>query len=149
LGIPCYLGELYQTHIKDAPNITWIKDCHHHLINFDNPDVLDEWHLPQLCSFGGSVNVATQVATKLGFDDIILLGCDLLYRNGKGKSHFHKDYETGEEMSAFYASHNALWGHITALNYIRRKMKNVRVRNATRGGMLEIWERVTLDEVCQ
>lgn len=152
LGIDCFLGEYYAAPprgvlgMKDAPNVRWIKDCHHHLINFDDPDVLDEWHLPQLCSFGGSVNIAMQIAVLGGCDEIVLLGCDLLYREKK-PSHMHPEYEHGGEQPAFYASRNAFYGHVQALNWIRRKRKNIRVWNATPGGLLELWERVNLQDV--
>lgn len=146
LGITCYIGEHYQKDIKNAENVKFIKDCHHHLLNFSDPEVLDEWHLPQLCSFGGSVNVAMQVAVLNGFDEIILLGCDLLYRDKK-PSHFHKDYEHGGEQPAFYAARNAFYGHVQALNWIRRKRQKIRVLNATPGGLLELWERVNLRDV--
>lgn len=148
LGIACYLGEHFQIlGLADSKNIKWIKDCHHHLINFDNPEVLDEWHLPQLCSFGGSVNVAMQVAVLQGFfDEIVLLGCDLEYRDRK-PSHMHKNYEHGGEQPAFYASRNAFYGHVQAMNWMRRRKKNIKVWNATPGGLLEIWERVELADV--
>lgn len=143
MGIPCYLGEHFQIlGLKDAPNIKWIKDCHHHLVNFDNPDLPDEWHLPQLCSFGGSVNVAMQVAVQCGYDELVLLGCDLLYKT-RNRSHFHPDYEHGSEQPPFFASRNALWGHVQAMNWIRRRKANVKVLNATPGGLLEVWDRVS------
>jgi len=152
-GIECYLGERYAAppvgvfDMKDAPNIHWIKECHHWCENFDSQNNLpDEWHLPQLCSFGGSVNVAMQIAVLKSFDEIILLGCDLQYRDRK-PSHMHKDYEHGGEQPAFYQAKNALFGHIQALNWIRRKKKAVKVLNATRGGLLEVWERVKLEDV--
>jgi len=154
LGIECYLGEHYARpprgvmDLEDAPNIHWIKECHHHLQNFDSRDDLpDEWHLPQLCSFGGSVNMAMQIAVLKGATEIILIGCDLLYKNGKGKSHMHPDYEHGNEQPAFYASRNAFYGHVQALNWIRRKGKNINVFNATRGGLLELWPRVNLNDI--
>jgi hypothetical protein len=153
LGVECYLGEYYAKpprgvmDLDNAQNIHFIKDCHHHLINFDDPEVLDEWHLPQLCSFGGSVNVAMQVAVQVyGYDEIVLLGCDLLYRDRK-PSHMHPDYEHGREQPAFYATRNAFYGHVQALNWIRRKGKNINVFNATRGGLLELWPRVRLQDV--
>lgn len=144
MGIECYLGEHFKE-LPDAKNIRWIKDCHHHLHKFDSPEVPDEWHLPQLCSFGGSVNVAMQVAVMKGYDELILIGCDLEYRDKK-PSHFHPEYEHGGEQPAFYAARNALYGHIQALNWIRRKKKNVRVYNATEGGLLELWERARLED---
>lgn len=152
LGIECYIGEHFAKppkgvmDLEDAPNIHWIKECWHHLQNFDSPETLDEWHLPQLCSFGGSVNIAMQIAVLKGYDEIILLGCDLEYR-GAGRSHFHKQYEHGGEQPAFYQSRNALYGHIQALNTIHRKKLNVKVWNATKGGVLDIWERKELSEL--
>src|SRR5690349_2250826 len=152
MEIECWLGEHFAKppvgtmDLDDAPNIHWIKECHHWLENFDSQnDLPDEWHLPQLCSFGGSVNVAMQIAVRKGATEIILIGCDLEYKNGKG-SHFSKDYEHGGEQPAFYQSRNALYGHIQALNTIHRKKLNVKVWNATRGGVLDIWERVRLED---
>ena len=78
-----------------------------------------------------------------GFDELILLGCDLEYRDRK-PSHFDKNYEHGGEQPAFYASRNAFYGHVQGINWIRRKGKNVRIYNATRGGLLELWPRVEL-----
>ncbi len=152
MGVKCYLGEHFAeppkgVHgMKDADNIVWIKDCHHHLYNFDSHEVLDEWHLPQLCSFGGSVSIAMQVAILNGFDELVLLGCDLEYKDKKA-SHFDKDYEHGGEQPAFYASRNAFYGHIQAMNWIRRKQKNINVINATNGGLLEVWPRASLSDI--
>lgn len=145
LGIECWIGEHFISHIKASPSTNFIKDCHHHLADFANPDVPDEWHLPQLCSFGGSVNVMMQLAVKRGYNELILLGCDLLYRDNK-QSHFDKRYEHGGEQSAFTAARNALFGHIQAMNWIHRKNKSITVLNATRGGLLELWPRVRLEE---
>jgi hypothetical protein len=155
MGITCYLGEHYAKPPRGVmdlddertPNIHFIKDCHHHTCNFDSPEIPDEWHLPQLCSFGGSVNVAMQVAVMNGFDEIVLLGCDLEYKNGKGKCHMHKDYEHGGEQPPFYASRNAFYGHVQALNWIHRRKKSILVLNATNGGLLELWPRVRLRDV--
>ena len=152
MGIPCYLGEHFAKppkgvmDLEDAPNIHWIKDCHHHLYNFDSPEILDEWHLPQLCSFGGSVNIAMQVAVLQGYDELVLLGCDLIYRDKK-KNHFHPDYEHGGEQPAFYQSRNAFYGHVQALNWIRRKGRDIKVTNATRGGLLELWPRMSVESI--
>lgn len=148
-GIECHLGEHYALppkgvmDVEDAPNVYWIKECWHHQYNFDDPELLDEWHLPQLCSFGGSVNVAMQIAVLKGYDELILLGCDLEYRDKK-PSHFDPNYEHGREQPAFYQSRNALFGHLQALNWIRRRKRNIRVYNATPGGLLELWDRVDL-----
>ena len=140
-GITCWIGEHFST--IHGENVHPIKDCHHHLVHFDNPDLPDEWHLPQPCTFGGSVNWMMQRAVLDGFDEIILLGCDLQYRDKK-KSHFDDAYEHGGEQPAFYAARDAMYGHIHAMNYIRRKKLNVQVFNGTRGGLLEIWPRIEI-----
>jgi len=140
-GITCWIGEHFEKNIIGKVN--WIKDCHHHLYNFDSTEVLDEWHMPQPCTFGGTVNYMMQRAVLDGFDELVLLGCDLEYRDRK-PSHFDKNYEHGGEQPAFYASRNAFYGHVQALNWIRRKGSNVRILNATRGGLLELWPRVEL-----
>lgn len=151
-NIKCFIGEYYKEGIhpdggiKDRENIVWLNDCHHHKMNYANMDLPDEWHLPQPCSFGGSVNLCMQIAVLSGYDDLILLGCDLQYKDHK-PSHFDKRYETGGEQTAFIAARNAFWGHICAMNYIRRKRLDVNVRNATRGGLLEIWPRVNLEDI--
>lgn len=151
-GRQCFLSEYYGeppqgVHgIKDAPNIQWVKHCHHHILNFDNPEVPDEWHMPQPCIFGGSVNFMMQLAILKGFTEIVLLGCDLIYKDKK-PSHFDKHYEHGGEQPAFYASRNAFFGHVQSMNWIRRKKKDITVLNATRGGLLELWERVRLTDV--
>jgi len=143
LGIECYIGEHFQPDIKTAPNVHWIKDCHHHLLPFYSEELPDEWHLPQPCTFGGSVNFAMQIAALNGADEIILMGCDLLYKT-RNRSHFSPLYEHGGEQPPFLAARNAFYGHIQAMNYIKRRHLNLRVYNATPGGMLEVWERVDL-----
>ena len=156
-GVECYIGEHYAKppvgalgliDAEHAPaNVHFIKECWHHLQNFDDPETLDEWHLPQPCSFGGSVNMAMQIAVNKGYDELILLGCDLEYRDGKKQDHFDPNYKHGKEQPAFYAARNALYGHLQALNYIRRRKLNVKVYNATPGGFLELWERIRYEDV--
>jgi hypothetical protein len=146
LGIECYIGEHFQPDIKSGENVKWIKDCHHHLLPFHSDELPDEWHMPQPCTFGGSVNVAMQWAVLKGFDELILIGCDLIYRT-RNRSHFDPRYEHGGEQAPFYAARNAFFGHVQALNWIRRKGKNITVTNATEGGMLELWQRKKLEDV--
>src|SRR3990172_5386329 len=145
LGIECYIGEYFQKGITSGPNVKFIKDCHHHLLDFDSAELPDEWHLPQPCTFGGSVNVAMQIAVLNGFDELVLMGCDLEY-NTRNRSHFSPAYEHGGEQSPFYASRNAFYGHVQALNWIRRRKQNITVLNATRGGLLELWPRMELKD---
>jgi hypothetical protein len=145
LGITCWVGEHYWNEIKPSGKTKFIKDCHHHLMKYDDPDLPGEWHPPQPCTFGGSVSYAMQRAWMDGFDEIVLLGCDLLYKDGK-QSHFDPNYEHGGEQPAWYAARNAMWAHVNALNYINRKNLNIKIFNATRGGNLFVWPRVRLED---
>jgi hypothetical protein len=145
-GMECYVGEHFLKHgLRAAPNVKWIKDCHHHLLPFHSDELPDEWHMPQPCTFGGSVNFAMQIAVQKGFDDLILIGCDLRYKT-RNRSHFSPAYEHGGEQPPFYAARNAFFGHVQALNYIRRRKLNVTVTNATEGGQLELWQRASLQD---
>lgn len=143
LGVECYIGEHFKGDIVADVNVKFINDCHHHLLPFHSEELPDEWHLPQLCSFGGSVNVAMQIAAQKGYDEIVLLGCDLEYKT-RNRSHFSPQYEHGGEQPPFIAAKNAFYGHIQAMNYIRRKHLDLKVYNATPGGLLEVWERIKL-----
>ena len=84
-----------------------------------------------------------QIAIYMGFKEIYLLGCDNSYSDDKNKQHFvesgHYDptYKTaGDRMVVAY---------MEAKKYA--DSKNVKIYNATRGGMLEVFPRVDLDEV--
>lgn len=84
-----------------------------------------------------------QIAAYMGFKEIYLLGCDCSYSDDKNKQHFvesgHYDptYKTaGERMIAAYK---------VAKEYA--DAHGIKIYNATRGGMLEVFPRVDLDEV--
>ncbi len=84
-----------------------------------------------------------QIAVYMGFNEIYLLGCDCNYSDDKAKQHFvesgHYDpaYKTaGERMIAAYE---------VAKEYADKR--GIKIYNATRGGMLEVFQRVDLDEV--
>jgi hypothetical protein len=76
---------------------------------------------------------------------VILIGCDLKYKT-RNRSHFSPAYEHGGEQPPFFAARNAFYGHVQALNWIRRKGKNITVINATVGGALELWQRASLKD---
>lgn len=116
-----------------------IKSCWHYMKHFDSPEAPHLWHLPMLCSFGSSVNVAIQIAAQQGYKPIYLLGCDLGYQDGK-PSHFSPDYEKDiqEDLRpAKYANLDTLAAHMVAA-----RSSPVKIYNATLGGCLEVYERV-------
>jgi hypothetical protein len=115
--------------------------CTHYRKAFNDPDCPHLWHLPRLCSFGSSVNVAVQIAVQIGYEPLYLVGCDLGYQNGK-PSHFSAQYEHGHEQDAFYANNNTLAAHMIAA-----RSSPVKIYNSTVGGFLECYERVNFDEI--
>lgn len=87
--------------------------------------------------------VALQLAAYMGFKEIYLLGADCNYSKDENKQHFVK--------SGYYATNYATIGNEMLYAYSVAKKEldrmGVKVFNATRGGMLEIFPRVDLDEV--
>jgi hypothetical protein len=84
-----------------------------------------------------------QIAVYMGFKEIYLLGCDNNYSDNKKKQHFiesgHYDptYKTaGDRMTV---------GYLVAKKYA--DTHGIKIFNATRGGMLEVFPRVDLDEI--
>lgn len=118
--------------------------CTHYTKHFDSDECPYMWHLPVICSYGSSVNVAIQLAVTMGYGPIYLIGCDLGYRDGE-PSHFTDEYEKGYEdmlRSARHANLDTLMAHIIAL-----RSSPVPIYNATIGGELEVYERVSYDSL--
>jgi len=113
--------------------------CTHYTKHFESDECPYMWHLPVLCSYGSSVNVAIELAVSMGYGPIYLIGCDLGYKDNES-SHFSKDYEDGYwDMlrPAKYANLDTLMAHMIAAG-----SSPVPIYNATLGGELEVDERV-------
>lgn len=86
-------------------------------------------------------NVCIQIAAYMGFKEIYLLGVDCNYQIGSRCNHAyeeeedHKDHRT-DEMIKFYGE---------AKKYA--DLHGIKIYNATRGGMLEVFERVDFDSL--
>jgi len=82
-----------------------------------------------------------QLAVYMGFKEIYLLGADCNYLSDK-KQHFkeYADVESDPTLGDMMIS-----GFKEAKKYADRK--NIKIYNATRGGKLEVFERVNLDTV--
>ena len=89
------------------------------------------WHLPTLCSYGGSLFVAMQLATLAGYDPIYLVGCDL---DGE---HFDEHYGTSKVQTELWRS----------AHRIAARSCPARILNATIGGSLEVYPRIDLCQV--
>ena len=114
-----------------------IKTCSHYRRHFNEPDAPHLWHLPVLCTFGSSVNVAVQIAHKKGYSPIYLVGCDL----DNNMDHFSDNYRHGREQENRYAQMDALAAHLVA------SRSGVDIQNATAGGSLEAFPRVEYESL--
>lgn len=126
--------------LKANDKVHYLKACAHYAKHFNNPDIPHLWHLPILCTFGSSVNVAVQIAHKLGYSPIYLVGCDLGYEDGK-PNHFDAHYEHGFEQEARYANLDTLAAHMVA------SRSGAEIYNATVGGSLETYPRVNFEDL--
>lgn len=126
--------------LKATEKVHTIKACAHYTRHFNNPDIPHLWHLPILCTFGSSVNVAVQIAAQLGYSPIYLVGCDLGYEDGR-PSHFDEGYEHGREQEARYANLDTLAAHMVAAR------SRDDIYNATIGGALEVFPRVEFESL--
>lgn len=95
---------------------------------------------------GGNVtNVILQICFYMGFSEIYLLGCDCNY-----KKQTHADltkYTNSDQLyaDADYVGHSMILDHRCAAKEARKR--GVKIYNATRGGMIEEYPRVNLDDV--
>lgn len=86
-----------------------------------------------------------QIAVYMGFNEIYLLGCDCSYDTKGGKHHF---VESGHfDKQAATVGERMIYAYTVADKWLKENRPDVKVYNATRGGMLEVFERRTLDDV--
>ncbi|PEL07021.1 6-hydroxymethylpterin diphosphokinase MptE-like protein [Bacillus sp. AFS017336] len=83
-----------------------------------------------------------QIAVYMGFKEIYLLGADCNYSSDL--NHHFKNYDCFDP-SYSVAGIKMIHAYKVAKNYA--DLHNIKIFNATRGGMLEVFERVNLDEV--
>lgn len=83
---------------------------------------------------------AIQLACYMGFTEIVLLGCDTNYN--KKNTHFQNYTTLSKGTENFY--NYAVKSYEMAKKYC--DSKGVTIYNATKGGMLEVFPRVDLDE---
>lgn len=135
------------------PFMHYIKLCNEHVaVDVRTEDNLlppTEWHLPAFCRYGGSVHVAMQIAILEGAGEIVLLGCDLGFvapiDGEPDPNHFDPDYGTHSDFPIENRDATLIHAHELAKKYADGH--RVKIYNATRGGLLEVYPRVTLEEI--
>jgi hypothetical protein len=92
---------------------------------------------------------AMQLAAHMGFSEIYLLGVDFDYSGNttKGENHFIKNYMRKGEVFLQTDESRALLAYQKAELFSREH--GFRIYNATRGGKLEVFERVNFDNCCK
>lgn len=91
--------------------------------------------------------VCIQIAVYMGFREIYLLGIDFDYADGDTTQvkHFTKDYHLGSEKINPCRRAENLLAYEAARKYA--DAHEVKIYNATRGGSLEVFERVEFDDL--
>ena len=123
------------------PNTTWIHKCAHSIYQAGNSKAPTEWHLPELCTSFTGMSTMIQIASELGYDEIILLGCDLNYTSDVNKNHAIPNYTKDTRDKSEMDNRNMLAAHIMA-----DKCSKAKIYNAS-GGVLDIYPRVDMLEV--
>ena len=104
------------------------------------------WHLPQLCRYGGSTLMSIQLAVRLGYDDLYVVGCDLGYKDADNVNWFDKNYLPPDTYKADQARRwNALLEEAHGIAARECAGLGVRIRNAGIGGDLRAYPRVSFD----
>ena len=96
------------------------------------------------CYHGSTVTYCCiQLAVYMGFDEIYLLGVDFSYAGKKDQKYEHF-FKEDRLKNIGYSKHNSL-AYQSAREYA--KQHHIKVYNATRGGQLEVFERIDFDSL--
>lgn len=149
--IPIILKNDYSIDINSATyfNQKYIKS------NPPMPDFSDD--ISKYIACGSTVTYsAMQIAAYMGFKEIYLIGVDhsfARYRNEKGeivednnlKDYFCEEYNKDKDKLDIPSTVDSTLAYMKAEEYSRQH--GFRIYNATRGGKLEVFERVNFDEL--
>lgn len=102
----------------------------------------------EISVYGMSTFGCIQIADYMGFNPIYLVGMDLGYQAhgacGADRSHFHEDYERGFANPQFGMTDEE---HLKAYRAVQESAPHLEIINCTVGGKLELFPRMTLEEV--
>ena len=148
-------------------NLKWyenvdIPNAEYFYIEYQNP-LTDTFGLsldvPKYIRCRGTVTTTClQLAIYMGFSEIYLIGVDhnfakMFDKNGNVvidntiKNHFSDDYDKGIFDQGFHVD-EATEAYMN-VEQLSRKLKTFKVYNATRGGKLEVYERVDFDSLLE
>ena len=121
--------------IGNFPNVRYIPRCDHHY------QLKGAWH--SLCTGLNSILTMCIWAVELGYQEIVLVGCDGNFTTPP-EDHCTPDYYKDWDMD--YASRNNT--NITKAHGIIRAHCPILVLDATVGGYLTQYQKVKLEELC-
>lgn len=125
-------------------NVLGINRIHVHLIDYceDSPRFSEDI---TKCTYEGWTVLYScfQIAVYMGFRKIYLLGVDHNYT--EQAKHFHKDYYKALKNPLLYYKEKAELAFQSAKKYA--DAHDIKIYNATRGGKLEVFERVDFDSL--
>jgi len=169
-GVRCYIDETFRPRLLSefgAPNVQpiywkderradgvfdnviWVRRWICHGASALHEKRPESWHLPEICCYGGSMNIAAQLAFMLGYEPVYLIGCDLGFQDDRGAAadpnHFHPDYWTADDFPL--NTRDTTLRHMHSI--IRKEFEKMgrHIYNAGIGGKLDVYERVDLREV--
>jgi hypothetical protein len=119
---------------------TWIKKCSDSVYMAGNSKAPTEWH-EGLCTAFTGMSTMIQIANQLGYDEIILLGCDLDYTDNVNDNHAIPNYTTDNRDKSVMDNTNMLAAHVMA-----SKCSAAQIYNAS-GGVLDVHPCVDILEV--
>lgn len=138
-----FLGDTYRVYWSKNHNTNHLK--HHFVYEYSEeryPKFSSDFSRKSYQGFTVTYN-AIQLAVYMGFQEIYLLGVDFSYAGKQDEkyAHFYKEdtlVSTGYEKQVYYA-------YLSAKKYADEH--NIKIYNATRGGRLEVFERVNFDSL--
>jgi hypothetical protein len=128
--------------VGNLDRTTWITHCEHKPYHYGNSKAAKEWHLPELCTGYGGMSVMIQLAVKMSYDEVYLLGCDLGYTSDVNKNHAIPAYTSDRRDKSEMDN-----GNMLALHKMAYRCSPVPIYNATVGGELEIYPRKDIWEI--
>ncbi len=127
----------------------WCSDHAGMLQDRDADIVPDRWHLPKLCRFGSTFHIMLQTAVLEGYTHIYCLGLDLNYSEGQEEAdnYFDPGYQIKYWSDTLADQTNRT--HVLAHQIAQKSAswRGATIYNATRGGALEVYPRVNLDDL--
>jgi hypothetical protein len=125
------------------PNVRPVPKCRDR-----HPETIPtSWHPPHICTFGGALPIAVQLAIfHYQADEIFLLGCDGNYQANFYGNHFHSKYQIRHDTFKADDRNETL---MIAHNLIAKECAGagVRVCNLSPRSAFDMYEAGTLDDI--